>query len=158
MTKTHRRTTQRCCAHCGQHFTVNPRLGRRHRFCSRPDCAAASRQVARKKWLKKNGGRRYFAGKENGDRVRNWRRRNPLYWKRARGPQRDRGSKMMLTPALAEVMRYVALQDTIDTRFALEIGLIAEVSGAALQDTIAKEIRRLIMRGYAILRGKPSKR
>ncbi|MEN9661768.1 MAG: hypothetical protein RL324_717 [Verrucomicrobiota bacterium] len=65
---------------------------------------------------------------------------------------------MMLTPALAEVMRYVALQDTIDTRFALEIGLIAEVSGAALQDTIAKEIRRLIMRGYAILRGKPSKR
>jgi hypothetical protein len=59
-----------------------------------------------------------------------------------------------LTKALAAAVRYVALQDTIDTRFALEIGLISRVSGVALQDTIAKEIHRLTLRGYAILRGK----
>lgn len=41
----------------------------------------------------------------------------------------------------------------IDARLALEIGIISEISGAALQDTIAKEIDRLTMRGYAILRG-----
>ena len=54
-------------------------------------------------------------------------------------------------------MRYVALQDTIDTRLALEIGIISQLTGAALQDTIAKEIRRLMLRGYAILRRTPAR-
>jgi hypothetical protein len=45
----------------------------------------------------------------------------------------------------------------IDTHLALKIGIISELSGATLQDTIAKEIRRLMLRGYAILRRTPTR-
>ena len=45
----------------------------------------------------------------------------------------------------------------IDTHLALKIGVISELSGATLQDTIAKEIRRLMLRGYAILRRTPTR-
>jgi hypothetical protein len=147
----------RRCLHCGQPFQVNPRLGRRHRFCAQPACSKASRRASRKKWLKKNGGRRYFSGKENGDRVRSWRQRHPRYWQRGSARKPAKGLKSRLTKKLASVMRCVALQDSIDARLALEIGLISAISGAALQDTIATEMRRLIMRGYAILRGRSPK-
>jgi len=155
-----RRIYARRCAHCGQRFPVNARLGNRHRFCSQAECAKASRRAARKKWLRKNGGKRYFSGEENGDRVRSWRKRNPKYWKRANRSKRSKQRDFVLTKSLAEAVRYVALQDTIDTRLALKIGLISELTGAALQDTIAKEIHRIMMRGYAIMRGQfrqPSK-
>jgi len=150
----HRNHTRRC-AHCGIQFAVNPRLGKRHRFCTKRECAQASRRTARRKWLRKNGGKAYYLGTENNDRVRGWRQNHPQYWKKKGGSARSRSSEFTLTKELAAMMRYVALQDTIDTRLALEIGIISELSGAALQDTIAKEIRRLMLRGYAILRRKP---
>lgn len=156
--KTHRhRTRSRACAHCGQRFVVNPRLGKRHRFCSNLECARASRKAARKKWLKKNGGQRYFDGSQNIERVQGWRREHPRYWKRIRASTRSRCNGFTLTKELAATLRYVALQDTIDTRLALEIGIISQLSGAALQDTIAKEVRRLMLRGYAILRRNPAR-
>ena len=155
--KTHRhRTRSRACAHCGQRFVVNPRLGKRHRFCSSLDCTRASRKAARKKWLRKNGGQRYFAGNQSADRVRSWRMEHPRYWKRGRASTHSRCNGFTLTKELAATLRYVALQDTIDMRLALEIGIISQLSGAALQDTIAKEIRRLMLRGYAILRRAPT--
>ncbi len=45
----------------------------------------------------------------------------------------------------------------IDTHLALTIGIISDLTGATLQDTIAKEIRRLMLRGYAILRRIPTR-
>ncbi len=156
--KTHRhRNHTRRCAHCGLPFAINPRLGKRHRFCTKPECAQASRRKARKNWLRKNGGKAYYLGKNNNDRVRGWRRSHPRYWKRKGASARSRSSGFTLTKQLAAAMRYVALQDTIDTRLALEIGIISQLSGAALQDTIAKEIRRLMLRGYAILRRTPAR-
>jgi hypothetical protein len=148
------RTKTRSCAHCGQRFTINPRLGKRHRYCSRPECIKVRHRVGHKKWLRKNGGKSYYLGNHNTDRVRDWRRQHPHYWKKSRRIRRAGRADFVLTKALAAAVRFVALQDSIDTRFALEIGLISRVSGAALQDTIAKEIHRLTLRGYAILRGK----
>lgn len=141
------------CAHCGHRFTINPRVGHRHRFCAKPECARASRASARKRWLRKNGGRKYFDGKENTERVRTWRHRHPRYWRRKTRVQRSRRNGFVFTRRLASVLRYVALQDTIDTHLALKIGIISHLSGATLQDTIAKELRRLMLRGHAILRG-----
>ena len=124
MKEYHHKPTRRC-AHCSQLFVVNPRLGRRHRFCSKPACARASRMCAQKKWLRKNGGKGYFSGKEvrpkNLDRVRKWRVRNPRYWDK-RDPEEFSLDRQITVPGgLAAKMRYVSLQDTIDTRFALKI-------------------------------------
>lgn len=140
--KKHHRNQIRRCAHCGQRFVVNPRVGKRHRYCSLPACVKASGVHARKKWLKKNGGRKYFDRSDNTDRVRSWRKQHPLYWRRKTRVRRRRRNDYVITKALAAALRYVGLQDMIDTHLALKIGLISQATGAALQDAIAKEIRR----------------
>lgn len=156
MNKHHTRTKP--CAHCGHRFHINPRVGRRHRFCAKPECRRISRAKARKRWLKKNGGRRYFDGDDNAERVRSWRKRNPGYWRRESRAQAAKPKKFTLTKRLAAALRFVALQDSIDSDLALKIGIISELCGATLQDTIARELRRLMLRGDAILRGKQPRR
>ena len=148
----------RSCAHCGRRFVVNPRVGKRHRFCSHPACARASRRVAQQKWLKhwleQSGGEPYFSGETNAENVRAWRARHPQYWKRTDGRKRRPRAALRLTGRLKSAMTCVALQDTIAPRLALEIGIISRLSGATLQDAIAGEIRATMLRGYAILHGK----
>lgn len=78
--------------------------------------------------------------------MQEWRKSHPGYWRR---PGRLTGIR--LDANLASVLRETALQDSIDTRLALLIGLIAHVSNLTLQDTIAFEIRRLILLGHGIL-------
>lgn len=153
MSAGHRPKSKRPCAHCGEQFVVNPRLGKRHRFCSRSACAQASRRAAQQKWLKKNGGNSYFAGKKSVEKVRAWRERHPGYWKRTNRHQGRQPGAFRLTRKLKAALRNVALQDVIDTRLALEIGIISRLSGVALQDAIAREIRATMLRGNAILRG-----
>ena len=154
--KPHHPKRTRRCAHCGQRFTINPRVGKRHRFCAKAECIKTSRLVARKRWLRK-GGRQYFGGSVDTQRVRTWRQMNPQYWRRRSRIRRRRRSDYVLTKRLAATLRYVALQDLIDTHLALKIGMISHLTGSALQDVIAKEIRRLMLRGHAILRGKTPK-
>lgn len=151
---THRKNNTKCCCHCGQRFKVNPRVGRRHRYCTATACVRASRVAARRKWLIKNGGKSYFRGDAGKNRVREWRKRNPKYWRRKKI---DR-SRFRLSKRLASILRKVALQDSIDSFLALKIGIIARISGHALQDEIASEIRNLMLRGDAILRGNNPKR
>lgn len=142
----------RRCAHCGQAFVIDPRVGSRHRFCPKPECHRASHSIAQKKWLQKNGGKDYFSGATSLSRVRDWRQKHPQYW-RKKTDQENGVSGAIISKKLATVLRYVALQDTIDTNLALKIGIVSHLTGSALQDTIAKEIRRLMLRGHAILRG-----
>jgi hypothetical protein len=156
--KTNRhRTLHRHCTHCGQLFAVNPRLGKRHRYCSEPECARASHRASHKKWQDQGDYKLHYTSEDNVERVRSWRQRHPEYWKRKRRPKRLSNAKFALTEDFSSILRYVALQDSIDTRLALEIGIISRLCGVALQDTIAKEIRRLIIRGHAILRNKPAR-
>ena len=136
----------RRCAQCGRRFAVHPRLGRRHRFCSRPECAHASHLAAQRKWRRSPGGREYFKGGENTYHVGEWRQAHPGYWRR---PGRLAG--LAIGARLAAVLRELALQDSIDTHLALLIGLVADRSNLALQDTIAFEIRRLMLLGYGLL-------
>ena len=150
--KHHKRRT-RNCTHCGTSFAVNPRLGKRHRYCSKPECVKASRRASVKRWLKRNGGPGYFLGQHAKDRVRDWRRDHPRYWRRAERTKIRAGGRMVVTKQLAAALRYVALQNTIDPHLALGIGIISQLTGGALQNSIAAEIRRLMLRGYAILRG-----
>ena len=153
MNNRYRKQTRRC-AHCGQRFTINPRVGRRHRYCTKADCVKVSRATARRKWLRRNGGRKYFRGDITKNRVRDWRQLNPQYWRKTGRALHKRNGKLVISKGLSQMLGYVALQDSIDTNLPLKIGIISHLAGSALQDVIAKEIRRLMMRGHAILRGK----
>lgn len=142
----------RRCAHCGDRFIVNPRVGARHRFCGKPICARASKQAAQRKWLRKNGDHDYFAGKPAALRVRRWRQETPKYWNGETRVLAAKASTGTLTRRLAAALRFVTLQDTIDTRVALLVGIISHLTGATLQDAIASALRKLILRGNVILR------
>jgi hypothetical protein len=122
MEKHHHKSTRRC-AHCRQRFLVNPRIGKRHRFCGAPACVRASRAMAQQKWRSQQTNLDHFTGSEHVQRVREWRKVHPHYWRKRRGPKYTLGSEFVVPKKLSAMMRCVALQDMIDTRFALEIAL-----------------------------------
>jgi hypothetical protein len=124
----HRHKKTRRCAHCGQPFIVNPRVGKRHRFCTKPACAEASRNLARKKWLRNNGGREYYDLSDRVDRVRTWRKKNPKYWRRHTRVRRRQRNDYVLSKRLAAALRYVALQDMIDTHLAPAAAYVLRMS------------------------------
>jgi len=151
---------QRRCAHCGRPFIVNPRLGKRHRFCAARECIQVRKKKAQERWLKKNGGKSYYISRGSRERVAEWRKKNPKYWRRSGRNKRLNNSNFVLSKNLKIALRRVALQDSIDTHLPLIIGIISRISKCALQDSIAKEIHRIMMLGRGILNQntKPKKR
>ena len=121
-------------------------MRKRQRYCSRPTCIKASRGAAQKKWLRKAANRDHFKGDVNQLRVQDWRTINPGYWRK-----KTRLGRYILRGKLAEMVREFALQDMIDTHFSLVVGLVSYLTQSALQDTIASEIRRLMLLGHGIL-------
>lgn len=118
----------------------------RQRYCARPNCVKASRSAAQTRWLKKTENRDHFSGLPDLVRIQEWRAANPGYWRR-----RVRIGRYNISGNLAEVVREFALQDMIDAHFSLVVGLVSHLSGIALQDEIASEIRRLTMLGHGVL-------
>ena len=121
-------------------------MRQRQRYCSRPTCIKASRGAAQKKWLRKAANRDHFNGREHQLRVQDWRTTNPGYWRK-----KTHLGRYILRGNLAEMVREFALQDMIDAQFLLLAGLVSHLTGVALQDEIASEIRRLILLGHGIL-------
>ncbi|MFT3783541.1 MAG: hypothetical protein QM790_16125 [Nibricoccus sp.] len=105
----------------------------------------ASRRIAQARWLQKNKG--HFGGREEVYRVQLWRQANPGYWRKKTLPEGT-----VLSGELAKVAKEFALQDVIDTHFYLLTGLISHLIQSALQDEIAKELRRIIILGRGILK------
>lgn len=106
----------------------------------------ASRKAAQKKWLSQKENRTHFCGPAHLLRSQAWRKAHSGYWRKA-----AKIGNYVVRGKLAKLVREFALQDVIDAIFSLVIGLISHLSGSALQDTIAKEIRRLMVAGHAIL-------
>ncbi len=138
-------SNHRKCAHCGRRFRVDPRVGRHHRFCSRPVCAKISRATAQRRWLEREK-QREVESKADVYRMQDWRKAHPGYWRR-----KTQVGRYILRGELANVAREFALQDMIDTHFSLVVGLVSYLTRSALQDTIASELRRLMLRGHGIL-------
>ena len=146
----------RNCAHCGQPFVVDPRVGKLHRFCAALACVKVSRVMANAKWLEKwkleHDGVPYFTGSENCTHVRHWRAVTPKYWQRLKRAKRAKRPQFHLIQYRLSAMRFVALQDTIDTLFTLGNGLLSRLPRVALQDTMARKLRQARLRGHEILR------
>ena len=76
----------RCkCLHCKKIFVPDYRNRGRQKYCSTPECQAASKQASQQQWLGKPGNRDYFRGPENIQRVQEWRAEHPGYWKQRPG-------------------------------------------------------------------------
>jgi hypothetical protein len=146
------------CRHCRRLFVPDPRNYDRQNYCRKPECRKASKTVSQKKWLRKPENKNYFKGADHVERVRNWRKNHPGYWKRSK-------SKTALQDPLiaqhAEKTGYIdqknadALQDLLLAQPPVIIGLISNFIGSPLQDDIANTLLAMQQSGQDILCPQP---
>ena len=131
------------CSHCKRLFYPDPRNSKRQKYCSKPECRKTSKAASQKRWLEKPENRNYFQGPEHVRRVQQWRKKNPGYWKRKKTPPALQDSSKLKNDEISAGYVDVALQDVLNSQPAVLIGLIANFTGIALQDEIAKSIRSM---------------
>jgi len=158
------------CLHCTDPFVADPRNRGRQRFCSKPLCRSASKRLSQRAWLTQATNPDYFKGSHHVQRVREWRARNPGYWKqsrRAKGPA-GKGSPSPAPTQNADVQpdpiqaSPIALQDpwpgALQDPFAflppVFVGFIAIQMGSALQEDIRRHCDVMDAKGREILRHK----
>ena len=73
--------TKRKCKHCQTFFAPDPRSAGRQRYCTQPACRHASKAASQRRWLHQPANRDYFSGPPQVERVRQWRRAHPGYWR-----------------------------------------------------------------------------
>ena len=133
---------RRKCRNCGQLFRPDPRNLRHQRYCSAPACRTASKAASQQRWLAKAPNRDYFRGPENVARVRAWRAAHPGYWRQSSPAlQADSSPQPIDLTEETATLAISPLQDLSQTQVLVLIGLIAHLTGTALQEDIARSAR-----------------
>ncbi len=149
---------RRKCPHCRELCRPDPRNRRHQRYCSKPECQRASKAASQRRWLDQPANREYFRGPAHVERVRQWRAAHPGYWRR----------RSQLPLPLQEVISAQPVESTKETASLVEtplqelssgqplvlMGLIAHLTGAALQEDIARTTRGLRQLAEDILGGR----
>jgi hypothetical protein len=146
---------KKSCRHCKKLFLPNPRNATRQEYCFKPECRGASKADSQKRWTEKPENRNYFCGPINVQRVQQWRKENPGYWRRKSG-KTVIALQETLNAQPAEnmdtaVLPSGALQDILSAQHIVLLGLIANFTGSALQDDIAITVRRLLRLGQDVI-------
>jgi len=148
----------RKCPHCHTFFKPHPRSKGRQKYCFHLDCQKVRKQLSHKNWLKKPQNQNYFCGPDNVQRVRQWRAKNPHYWKRTQADA-DNASPLQ-DPLMTQTtdneqkstdLKPDPLQDALMAQPFVLIGLIAHLTGSALQDDIVRTSRKLQQLGEDFL-------
>ena len=142
-----RRRRRRKCLHCGELFLPDARNAHHQRYCGEPTCRRASKAASQRRWLSKAVNRDYFRGATHTERVRAWRAKHPGYWRRGEAQARAALQDVCAEQAVeivreSEHLTEPALQDLFDAQPIVLIGLIANLTGSALQEDIACSARR----------------
>jgi len=150
-----KRRRRRKCLHCEELFYPDRRNLRHQKYCSKPACRKTSKAASQRRWLQKGENRDYFRGPSNVQRVQAWRAAHPGYWRhgdRIEGAlQEDLSAQGVDNQAESSVSTGPALQDLLSNQVIVLVGLIAHLTGTALQDDIAQTTRRLLGLGRDIL-------
>lgn len=146
---------KRKCKHCRQLFIPDCRNAKKQEYCSQPECRKKSKAASQRKWRAKAENRDYFKGPDNVKRVQEWRRRNPGYWRKRDKPeeplQDHLSSKTTKIQDVTSQLTLNALQDLLLSQDTVLLGLLASLSGSALQDDIVTCGRRMQQLGQDIL-------
>ena len=140
-------TRRRKCKHCKKLFYPDPRNSTRQKYCSEPECRKASKKASQERWLQKPKNRDYFRSPENVIRVQQWRSENPRYWVKPSSNKNTLQDSLSGNPLKNQSVRLElnpdALQEILIEQHTVLFGLIAHLTGSALQDHIAMTTRRL---------------
>jgi hypothetical protein len=141
------------CPHCKKLFRPDARNGSRQKFCCRTsECRKASKKNSQNRWLEKPDNQDYFRCSQNRDRVKEWRKSHPGYW-RKKSCNNQEPLQEIITPEHTEnkpdiaKLENSALQDIINAQPFVILGLIANITGIALQDDMVSTVRRLLQLG-----------
>ena len=141
------------CTYCTRLFHPDARNGSRQKFCCRtPECRKASKKDSQKRWFEKPENRDYFSGSQNVQRVREWRKNHPGYCRKKSCIDPEPLQDVLMpehTENKADIAKLgnSALQDIINAQPVVILGLIANITGVALQDDMAATVRRLLQLG-----------
>ncbi len=151
------------CLHCTDFFIPDARNRAKQKYCRTAACRKESKAASQRAWLSKPGNAELWKGTANVFRVQEWRRAHPGYSQR-RGPRRLVALQVLLNgqpappqpPAARDAAvalrdATVALQEDWKLQPPLMVGLIAHLTGLALQDDIAPMLRAMHSRGRVIL-------
>ncbi len=137
---------RRRCKNCYDLYKPDPRNLKRQKFCTKPECKAASKKHSQQNWLNKVINRDYFSSPENVIRVQQWREQNPGYWKRKKPIQKTFLFKDALQDTLLPESLYysysqdnlmqIALQDMLSGKSLVIIGLRPHLNENALKIVI----------------------
>jgi hypothetical protein len=148
---------QRKCRCCNIFFLPDCHNPNRQLYCSAPACRRASKAASQRRWLQKPENRNYFREADNVQRVQQWRKANPGYWKRtkSRSKQGQLFENTPLNPGTtscnAPERNLRTLQDFALVDHPAFVGLISMVTGSTLQEDIATVGRNLLLQGRNIL-------
>jgi hypothetical protein len=151
---------RRKCRNCGALFRPDPRNLRHQRFCSKSPCRGASKAESQRRWRGKPDNRDYFRGPENVERVRAWRAVHPGYWRHSvpnPHPALQEHSLPQTTESTEKStsLATTTLQELSRAQPLVLMGLIAQLTGATLQEDIATASRRLQHLAHDILNASP---
>lgn len=147
------------CLHCSKVHITDPRSRGRQHYCREPECRRASKASSQRRWTSRPENANYFLGPENCERVRQWRREHPGYWRKKKSGGEDALQETWKSQDTVAVRVEAdnetdALQEICFMQPALLVGLISMVTGHALQEDIAASTRSFLTRGEDILRMK----
>jgi hypothetical protein len=153
-------SAKRNCLCCDDFFAPDHRNVRHQRYCSKPACRKQSKSQSQRRWLQSPENQNYFRGPENRQRVKDWRKGNPGYWRKKNSSsqaalqevfQAQVAHNKQLIPGVTSD----ALQDLFSMQPAVVVGLISMMTGSALQEDIASTVGVLVRKGRDILDMKP---
>lgn len=78
----------RKCLHCKELFLPDYRNAQRQWYCLKPECRQARKRASQQAWLAKPTNQDYFRDAQNAQRVRDWQKEHPGYWKHTARYQR----------------------------------------------------------------------
>jgi len=154
-----KKNRRRKCRHCRELFRADPRNRHHQRYCEKPACRRASQQSSQHRWLAKASNRDYFHGPAHVERVRAWRAAHPGYWRagaqRRAALQEDSLAQAYESEGKSGFLIESPLQEFSVGQPLVLMGLIAHLTGAALQEDIARSARGFRQLANDILGGTP---
>jgi hypothetical protein len=155
-----KRRRKRKCRCCRELYLPDVRHFHDQNYCPKPACRHASKLASHRRWYRSEKGAVHRDPQENIRRMREWRAAHPDY-ARVTGGRRRRALQGTTTLEDSESQRVttsldeMALQDMSLSQPALVVGLMAQLTGSALQETIEETSRRLVLLGQDILGSGP---
>jgi hypothetical protein len=82
-------SARRKCQHCKEFYLPDRRNLHHQRYCSEVACRRQSKAESQRRWAQKPDNQNYFSGPQNSQRVKEWRKRNPGYWRKKSPPPQE---------------------------------------------------------------------